>query len=306
MRAAARQEAVGRGVVPARGYLRLASVTASICAALLAGPGSAGLANKPKASAALPKTPNACSRFGAPRIVCRWDVKIVVAANYVSRGYGPSGPSSAGVDMHASWSVTYKKLIMAIRNAADLALSENEPEGDIIKIQGGGPYVKAVTSAKVTYDQVGSAPCSWEKSYSVPTTLGVISYLKLLKPIRGGLPWSFVVHSYYDKEIGGTGNYCEPGNTEAVGLGMPEQLCCRIGGPPTTSIALAQSSGQPFFYTKLERDYWTKLGKLPFPWTNVWAGRSFNIQKRWRTARNDDGTSSVQSGSVTVSFVRRR
>ena len=84
-------------------------------------------------------------------------------------------------------------------------------------------------------------------------------------------------------------------------MGHPESLCCRVGGPPTTELSFRR-----FFTTQLEFDYWTKLGKLPFPWTNFWAGRSFSVRKPWRTARTDDGTSSVQSGSVTISFVRRR
>ena len=179
MRAAARQEAVGRGAVLARGYLRLAAVTAAICAALLAGPSSAGLANKPKASAALPKTPNACS--GLVRHASRVQVGPEDRRGSELRlsGIWPFR-SKLGRRRHARELVRHlQEADMALPNAADLALSENEPEGDIIKIQGGGASVKAVTSAKVTYDQVGSAPCSWEKSYSVPTTLGVNSYLKL-------------------------------------------------------------------------------------------------------------------------------
>ena len=142
MRAAARQEAVGRGVVPARGYLRLAAVAAVIWAALLAGFGSTGLAQKsPPNPTGLPTTRNACrSSFSSgARSLAGVDLTIIAAANYVSRGDGPSGPSSSGLDMHASWSVTYRNLRLSLPSAAELALSINEPEGDIIKMAGGGP-----------------------------------------------------------------------------------------------------------------------------------------------------------------------
>jgi hypothetical protein len=268
---------------------------------MLVGAGSAGLASKPRGSTALPKTPNACSVFGRG-VTCKWDLKIVASANHTSSGQGSSQ------EMHANWQVTYKNLPLSLPTAASLALSENEPEGDIIGVQG-GPTLKSVTSGTITYSQTQVAPapsCSWQKTYRVPTVGGIRSYLKLLKPIREGRPWSFAVQSYYDKEVAASGNNCQRGNTEVVGLGGPADLCCRIGGPPTTQISFAQSSGQPYFFTQLEVDYWTKLGRLQFPWTNLWAGRTFRLRKVWKTARSDDGTTWATWGSVTVSFVRRR
>ena len=270
-------------------FARALAASLIVALSLLAGTGSAGLAKKPNEAAALPKTPNACRKTGES--ACKYDVTIVVGSHYAYQD------SEQSRKMDASWSVTYKNLPLWLPTAAELALSQYEPEGDIINL---GYSANSFTVGKISFSQsgVGLQNCAWNKSYRVPTTLVVNSYLKLLNPIREGRPWSFTVQSYYNKDIGGTGNYCERGNTEAAVLGMPEPLCCRIGGPPTTTISLVESSGQPFFYTKLERDYWTKLGRLQFPWTDFWEGRSVKLSKKW--------SAQGQSGSVTVIFKRRR
>ena len=95
-----------------------------VALSLLVGTGSAGLAKKPNEAAALPKTPNACRKTGES--ICKYDVTIVVASHYA---YQVSEPSRK---MDASWSVTYKNLPLWLPTAAELALSQYEPEGDII------------------------------------------------------------------------------------------------------------------------------------------------------------------------------
>jgi hypothetical protein len=299
VRAAAREDLSERVGGPVRRHVRLVIVTAVICAALLAGAGSAGVAQKSSPSRfGLPTTQNACSTFGRG-ITCKWDLKIVADVNYVVAGQGSSQ------EMHASWQVTYKNLLLGLPDASELALSIKEPEGDIIRMQGGGQAAKSITSGAITYSQTQVAPapsCSWTKSYTVPTVLRVNSYLKLRKPIRGGLPWSFGVLTYYDRTIGRINDNCKPGNTEVVGLGMPESTCCRLGGPPITEVFAAYV----FYSTDLHIYYLTKLGRLPYPWMNFWKGRSFRLRKIWKTAQNDDGTTWSRSGSVTASFVRRR
>ena len=71
--------------------------------------------------------------------------------------------------------------------------------------------------------------------------------LEALKPIRGGRPWSFAVDSYRDEEIGGTGDYCKRGNTEAVAMvGMPER--CSAHRRTANDIDLPGTKlGPPFF-----------------------------------------------------------
>ncbi|HEX7312114.1 MAG TPA: hypothetical protein VF232_13145 [Gaiellaceae bacterium] len=250
---------------------------------LLAGNGSAGLANKPRGSTALPKTPNACNHNG---VTCRWNVTIVAESH----------ESDESRKMDADWAVTYKNLLLGLPTAAQLALSENEPEGDVIHMGYNG---KGATAGKISFTQStpGGPNCSWTQSYRVPTLVAVNTHLKLLHPIRRGLPWSFNVVSYYNRDVGLTGDYCEQGNTEAIELGMPQSQCCRLGGPPITEISF-----EPFFTTRLEIDYLTKLRRLPFPWTKFWAGRSVTVSKKWRVAPVP-GT--VQSGRVTITFTRR-
>jgi hypothetical protein len=262
---------------------------------LLVGTGSAAVVKKPRGSTALPKTRNACNNTHV--VICRWDVTLVAESH--AKSVDDSGYTR---EMDADWSVTYKNLLLGLPTAAQLALSENEPEGDIIRMGGAG---KGVTSGKISFTQStpGGPSCSWEKSYRVPTLGRVNTYLKLLTPINKGIgsgftPWSFGVLSYYDRDVPQTGDYCQSGNSEAVELGMPESKCCRLGSPPITEVSF-----EPFFTTKLEIDYFKKLYRLPFPWTKFWAGRNVTVSKEWRVAPVP-GT--VTSGSVTITFTRRR
>src|SRR5262245_5169322 len=194
---------------------------------LLVGTGSAGPGTKPRGSSALPKTRNACNDTHV--VTCRWDVTIVAESHERLRSTGESR------EMDAEWTATYRNLLLGLPTAAQLAVTEKEPEGDIIRM---GWTAKGVTAGKISFAQStpGVPDCSWKKSYRVPTLVTVSTYLKLLTPIGSGIgsgfrPWSFHVGSYYNREVGETGDYCQPGNTEAVSLAMPESRCCRLGGP---------------------------------------------------------------------------
>jgi hypothetical protein len=275
-------------------FARVLGAALIVGLSLLVGVASAGHANKPRPSTALPKTPNACMH----RVVtCRWDVTLVAESHEKDAEDG-----GYTREMDANWSVTYKNLLLGLPTAQLLALSEKEPGGDIIHMDGPG---KGVTTGKISFAQSrpGGPSCSWEKSYRVPTVGRVGTYLKLLRPLGNGigsgfLPWSFSVQSYYDRDVPTTGDYCQSGNTEAIELGRPESKCCRLGSPPITEVSF-----EPFFTTKFEIDYFTKLRRLPFPWMKFWAGRNVTVSKKWQVAPVP-GT--VTSGSVTITFTRRR
>jgi hypothetical protein len=276
-------------------FARILGASLIVGLSLLVGTGSAGLANKPRPSTALPKTPNACMHHV---VTCRWDVTLVAESH--AKTADDSGYTR---EMDANWSVTYTNLRLGLPTAALLALSENEPGGDLIHMDGTG---KGVTTGHIRFAQSGlqGVPnCSWEKSYRVPTVGRVGTYLKLLRPINNGigsgfLPWSFSVQSYYDRDVPTTGDYCQSGNTEAIELGRPASKCCRLGSPPITEVSF-----EPFFTTKLEIDYFKKLYRLPFPWTKFWTGRNVTVSKKWQVAPVP-GT--VISGRVTITFTRRR
>lgn len=265
-----------------------------IVSSLLVGASSDGLANKPRGSTALPKTRNACNN---PQVsTCRWDVRIV-AESHTQTG---DGDYSRAMDAH--WIVTYKNVSLRLPTAAQQALGENEPDGDFIRMSGGG---KSVTVGTVGFKQSGQGVpnCSWQKSYRVPTLLAIDSRLKLLVPLGNGIgsgvePWHFAVTSYFNREVATTGDYCQPGNTEATQLGMPQPQCCRLGGP-----SIREVSFEPFFTTKLLVYYLRTLKRLPFPWTEFWAGRNVTVSKKWHVS---PVTGTVMSGGVTITFTRRR
>jgi hypothetical protein len=276
------------------GLTRLIPLSLIVGLSLLVGTSSAGLAAKPRGSTALPKTRNACNNTHV--VTCRWDVTIVAESHTKTADTGYTR------EMDAHWTATYKNLLLGLPTAAQQELSENEPEGDFIRMGWGA---KGVTAGEISFAQSGQGVpnCSWEKSYGVPTLIRVNTRLKLLGPLGNGIgsgvePWYFNVLSYYNRDVATTGDYCHPGNTEAVELGMPESKCCRLGGPPIT-----ETSFEPFFTTKLWIYYLRTLRRLPFPWTEFWAGHNVTVSNKWQVAPVPN---TVTSGSVTITFTRRR